>query len=51
MASSVAGCLRSVGYDMPCVSDVMPLLDVDKQCAGFDCAVAGRGQCCSVFSS
>ncbi|DBA78899.1 TPA: hypothetical protein ACH3X1_008781 [Trebouxia sp. C0004] len=29
MASSVAGCLRSVGYDMPRVFDVMPLLDID----------------------
>ena len=30
MASSVAGCLRSVGYDMPRVFDVMPLLDIDS---------------------
>ena len=30
MASSVADCLRSVGYDMPRVFDVMPLLDVDN---------------------
>ena len=30
MASSVASCLRSVGYDMPHVSDVMPLLDIDS---------------------
>ncbi|DBA96107.1 TPA: hypothetical protein ACH3X1_001601 [Trebouxia sp. C0004] len=29
MASSVAGCLRSVGYDMPRVFDVMALLDID----------------------
>ncbi|DBA81815.1 TPA: hypothetical protein ACH3X1_016806 [Trebouxia sp. C0004] len=29
MASSVAGCLRSVGYDMPRVFDVMPLMDID----------------------
>ena len=30
MASSVASCLSSVGYDMPRVFDVMPLLDVDS---------------------
>ncbi len=30
MASSVAGCLRSVGYDMPRVFDVMLLLDIDS---------------------
>lgn len=29
MASSVAGCLRPVGYDVPRVCDVMPVLDVD----------------------
>ncbi len=29
MARSVASCLRSVGYDMPRVFDVMPLLDID----------------------
>ncbi len=28
MASSVAGCLHSVGYDMPCVFDVKPVPDV-----------------------
>ena len=30
MASSVAGCLRSLGYDMPRIFDVMPLLDIDS---------------------
>ena len=30
MASSLAGCLRSVGYDMPRVCDVIPILDVDN---------------------
>ncbi len=30
MANSVAGCLRSVGYDMPRVFDVMPLLGIDN---------------------
>ena len=30
MTSSVAGCLRSVGYVMPRVFDVMPLLDIDS---------------------
>ena len=30
MASSIAGCLHSVGYDMPRVCDVTPLLDVDS---------------------
>ncbi|DBA85352.1 TPA: hypothetical protein ACH3X2_006033 [Trebouxia sp. C0005] len=30
LASSVAGCLRSVGYEMQRVFDVMPLLDVDN---------------------
>ncbi|DBA99220.1 TPA: hypothetical protein ACH3X3_011836 [Trebouxia sp. C0006] len=30
MASSVAGCLCSVGYDMPRVFDVMLLLDLDS---------------------
>ena len=30
MASSLAGCLRSVGYDMPHVCDVIPILDVDN---------------------
>ena len=30
MASSLAGCLHSVGYDMPCVCDVIPILDVDN---------------------
>ena len=29
MASSLAACLRSVGFEMPCVHDVVPLLDVD----------------------
>ena len=27
LASSLAGCLRSVGYDMPRVCDVIPVLD------------------------
>ena len=26
----LAGCLHSVGYDMPCVCDVIPILDVDN---------------------
>ncbi|DBB18936.1 TPA: hypothetical protein ACH3X3_000513 [Trebouxia sp. C0006] len=30
MASSVAGCLSSVGYDMPRVFDVIPLLEIDS---------------------
>ena len=30
MASSLAGCLNSVGYDMPRVCDVIPILDVDN---------------------
>ena len=30
MASSLAGCLHSVGYDMPRVCDVIPILDVDN---------------------
>ena len=30
MASSLAGCLHSVGYDMPRVCDVIPTLDVDN---------------------
>ena len=30
MASSLAGCLHSVGYDMPRVCDVIPMLDVDN---------------------
>ena len=30
VASSIAGYLHSVGYDMPRVCDVMPLLDVDS---------------------
>ena len=29
MASSLAGCLRSVGFEIPCVHDVVPVLDVD----------------------
>ena len=29
-ASSLAGCLHSVGYDMPRVCDVIPILDVDN---------------------
>ncbi|KAL3157281.1 hypothetical protein ABBQ38_001513 [Trebouxia sp. C0009 RCD-2024] len=29
MASSLVACLRSVGIDMPCVCDVVPLLNVD----------------------
>ena len=29
MASSLAACLRSVGFDMPRAHDVVPLLDVD----------------------
>ena len=29
MASSLAACLRSVGFEMPRVHDVVPLLDVD----------------------
>ncbi len=48
MASSVAGCLSSVGYDMPRVFDVIPVV---QYCGGFDCSVAGRGQCCFVLSS
>ncbi|DBA82669.1 TPA: hypothetical protein ACH3X1_006912 [Trebouxia sp. C0004] len=30
MASSVASCLSSVGYDMPRAFDVMPLLEIDS---------------------
>ena len=30
MASSLAGCLHSVGYDMPRVCDLIPILDADK---------------------
>ena len=30
MASSLAGCLHSVGYDMSRVCDVIPILDVDN---------------------
>jgi len=30
MASYVVGCLHSMGYDMPHVSDCMPLLDIDS---------------------
>ena len=30
MASSLAACLRSVGYDMPHVRGVVPLLDMDN---------------------
>ena len=29
MASSLAACLRSVGFEMPHVRDVVPLFDVD----------------------
>ena len=29
MASSLAACLRSAGFEMPRVHDVVPLLDVD----------------------
>ena len=29
MASSLAACLHSVGFEMPCVHDVEPLLDLD----------------------
>ena len=29
MANSLAACLRSVGFEMPCVHDVVPLLHVD----------------------
>ena len=29
MSSSLAACLRSVGFEMPRVHDVVPLLDVD----------------------
>ena len=30
MASCVAGCLHSLGYDMPCLCNAMPVLDVDN---------------------
>lgn len=29
MASSLAACMHSVGFEMPCVHDVVPLIDVD----------------------
>ena len=45
MASSLAACLRSVGFGMPRVHDVVPLLDVD----GVVEALTGRlqGTACS----
>ena len=41
MAGSLATCLHSVGFEMPHVSDVVPLLDVD----GVVEAVTARLQC------
>ena len=34
MASSLAACLRSVGFEMPRVHGVVPLLDVDRVVEG-----------------
>ena len=41
MAGSLAACLQTVGFEMPCVTDVVPLLDVD----GVVDALTGRLTC------
>ena len=46
MAGSLAACLQTVGFEMPCVSDVVPLLDVD----GVVDALTGRLTCVGLGS-
>ncbi|DBA73557.1 TPA: hypothetical protein ACH3X2_009800 [Trebouxia sp. C0005] len=45
MASSVACCLRSVGYEMPRVFDEMPLLDVDNIVQALTVQLQDVGSC------
>ena len=43
MASSLAACLRSVGFEMPRMHDVVPLLDVDGVVEGLTGHLQGTG--------
>ena len=43
MASSLAACLRSVGFEMLCMHDVVPLLDVDSVVEALTGRLQGTG--------
>jgi len=45
MASSVATCLRSLGYDVPRLFDVMPLLDIDGIVEALTVQLQDMGSC------
>ena len=51
MASSLTACLRSVGFEMPRMHDVVRLLDVDGVVEDLDWALAGYRFWQSVLSS